>query len=348
MAVSRNLSSHEAGTEHQGGPGSPNDEITAARIALGRALTGRASEVGRVCSERLREILRLGPGEVLPYVGTDRTSELATRIIGRYLETGESVRPDEVTELASLGSLAVRVTSTTTLVKVFLSWRDETLLELRDLAGTLGTPLPLLQGAEEVVRASCDASLVRMTKRFDNDRSVLEAMLADEHSRLVHETRHDQLTGLVNRGAFLEIVRQASELHPTSEPIALMFIDLDFFKEINDTHGHGFGDLVLQAVAKRLHELLRPNDIAGRLGGDEFVVLCNGVRGGPTAALVVAQRLCDGLARPLEVDGSSISCPASIGLVCSAGSVDPETLLSKADAALYTAKRNGRARVALG
>ena len=324
------------------------DEAAHARIELGRELAARAEAVGDTCNERLRTILKLGPDDELPEVNAAATSTLATTILARYLEFGASASPEEALALARPGSLALGLTSMTTLVKLFLTWRDVTLLILRDLAQELGTPTPVLRLAEEVTRASSDASLVRMTKRYEERRMELEMLLTEEHGRLLHEAMHDQLTGLVNRGAFLEMVTAASAALAPDESVAVMFLDLDGFKEVNDTHGHVFGDQFLQAVAERLNELLRPHDTAGRIGGDEFVVLCRQLRGGPDVALAIAQRLCDGLGLPFVVDGETVVCPASIGLVCSAGPVDAAELLSDADSALYAAKRAGKARVALG
>jgi diguanylate cyclase (GGDEF)-like protein len=318
------------------------------RVALGRALAARATEVGLGVNERLRSILKLGPTDPLPQVNASETSSLATSILARYLESGAPASPDESQVLARPGELALYETSMTTLLKLYLAWRDVTLLTLRDIAAELATPPAVLNLAEEVTRASCDASLVRMTRRFEDRRLELEKLLAEEHKSLQHEVSHDSLTGLVNRGAFLALVRHASVNHSRHESIALMFIDLDGFKATNDTHGHDFGDLLLQAVARRLNEVLRPNDTAGRIGGDEFVVLCRDVRRGKAAAFGLAQRLCDSLGMPFEVAGTTVNCPASVGVVCANGPVDAEALLAKADAALYSAKRAGKARVVLG
>lgn len=318
----------------------------AARAALGHALEGRASEVGRVCNERLRKILGLQPDDPLPEVNAASTSELATSILGRYMADGRAADPEEVQTLARPGQLALHETTTTTLVKLFLAWRDTTIGELRKLAKELQTPEKVLRSSEELVRASCDASLVRMMKRFDEGNRLLERMLADERRQLLHQAAHDQLTGLLNRRAFLDLVNEASGSLGPDESIALMYLDLDGFKVVNDTFGHAFGDRALCAVAERLNTLLRPGDIAGRLGGDEFVVLCRGLRGGVEAAHAVAVRLCDGLSEPVVLDGVEVACPTSLGLACSSDQVDADGLLERADSALYIAKRSGKARIA--
>jgi diguanylate cyclase (GGDEF)-like protein len=324
------------------------DRALTERAALGRALAGRAEQVGDAVNEQLRGILGLGAADPLPELNASLTSTLATRIIARYLQSGRSATRDEEQVLARPGTLALHDTSMTTIVKLFLAWRDITVLTLRDLADELGTGPEVLRLAEEVTRASADASLVRMTKRFEERRMDLERMLEDERGRLVHEASHDQLTGLLNRRAFLEMVEQASEQLGPGEMVAIMFIDLDGFKAINDTHGHVVGDEFLKAFAGRLSTLLRPEDTAGRIGGDEFVVLCGRLRGGERAAKGIAHRVCTGLADSLEVAGATFCVSASIGVACASGPIDAPALLSRADSALYSAKRSGKGCVAVG
>jgi diguanylate cyclase (GGDEF)-like protein len=119
---------------------------------------------------------------------------------------------------------------------------------------------------------------------------------------------------------------------------AVLFIDLDRFKDINDSMGHGAGDTVLIDVANRIRQVLRGSDTAARLGGDEFVIVCEGLAS-PEEATVVAERV--GRALAIDVDGGRIQVTASIGI--STGNVDgdPDRLLAEADAAMYLAKDNG-------
>jgi diguanylate cyclase (GGDEF)-like protein/PAS domain S-box-containing protein len=159
-----------------------------------------------------------------------------------------------------------------------------------------------------------------------------------------HRAMHDPLTGLPNRrrlnSALYDAFARACRTHLT---LAVLFIDLDGFKEINDTHGHAAGDEVLKATAQRLIAVLRNRDTVGRLGGDEFVVILEEA-GNVGAVEAVARRVCDGLAEPVDIGETHVSVLASIGV---AVAVDPEageqvsaeSLLEAADQAMYVAKR---------
>ncbi|MBB3082772.1 putative bifunctional diguanylate cyclase/phosphodiesterase [Geodermatophilus sabuli] len=153
---------------------------------------------------------------------------------------------------------------------------------------------------------------------------------------------HDALTGLPNRTLLRQRGDAALEaLAPGTAPAALMLIDLDRFKEINDTLGHAYGDLVLQAVATRLRETLRSTDTVARLGGDEFAILLPSVDG-PEAALDLAARALAAMEAPIDADGVSLDVDASIGIALSGvHGTDVQTLLQSADIAMYSAKDRG-------
>jgi diguanylate cyclase (GGDEF)-like protein len=125
--------------------------------------------------------------------------------------------------------------------------------------------------------------------------------------------------------------------------IAVIFIDVDEFKQINDQYGHPTGDLVLAEMGRRIREAVRSGDIAARVGGDEFAVL---LRGLPNVddARVVAQRLAEALSRPVMVDSTPIGSKASIGLSYTEGEARVDALVRQADTALYTAKDQGKGR----
>ena len=160
--------------------------------------------------------------------------------------------------------------------------------------------------------------------------------------RLAHVARHDALTGLPNRLFFLEHMQASLARARRGGRLALLCLDLDRFKPVNDTLGHAAGDALLKAVAERLRQSCREPDLAVRLGGDEFVVVQE------NANLLVetttlAQRLVDVLAQPFEIDGHSILIGASIGIaVTTDGSEEIDALLNHADLALYRAKDEGR------
>ncbi|MDX6571974.1 MAG: hypothetical protein QOC86_1130 [Gaiellales bacterium] len=163
--------------------------------------------------------------------------------------------------------------------------------------------------------------------------------------RLAHEARHDPLTGLANRSLFS--LRVEAALARDDNAPAVMFLDLDDFKNVNDTLGHAVGDALLVTVAERLRASLREDDLAARLGGDEFAVL---LEHAPTAveAERAADRVLAALLTPLRVDGRAVPVRASIGVaLASDGTQTADELLRKADLAMYAAKSAGRSRSAI-
>jgi diguanylate cyclase (GGDEF)-like protein len=176
-----------------------------------------------------------------------------------------------------------------------------------------------------------------------------KAHLAHEKVRLEHVASTDTLTGLTNRRAFAETLeRELAQGSAAGTAIALLYIDLDGFKAINDTLGHAAGDDLLVHVADRLRGCIRDGDVAARLGGDEFALVLPQL---PPAAAEhvsarVGERVLSLVREPIHVDGSAVRVGASIGLaIAQSGTIDPETLLADADAAMYEAKRRGRNRI---
>ncbi len=161
--------------------------------------------------------------------------------------------------------------------------------------------------------------------------------------RLRYEAAHDGMTGLLNRVSFTERIADALADDDTGRQAAVLFIDLDHFKIINDSLGHAAGDDLLVTVSQRLRHALRPGDVLARFGGDEFVVLCTKLAG-TRAAGVVAQRLLTAVAEPILVGTDEVFVTASIGIAVASGDDTAETLLRHADAAMYQAKHDGRAR----
>jgi len=163
-------------------------------------------------------------------------------------------------------------------------------------------------------------------------------------SRLEHLALHDTLTGLPNRALLVEQLRHAlAALERSGERIALLFLDLDRFKNVNDSLGHPIGDQLLGQVARRLRGAVRPGDVVGRLGGDEFVILCQELDD-PGTAGTVADRVADALRAPFSLGGHQVAMTASIGIALAAAGDDAADLLRDADAAMYRAKARGRDR----
>nr|WP_246312650.1 diguanylate cyclase [Aquabacterium terrae] len=159
-----------------------------------------------------------------------------------------------------------------------------------------------------------------------------------EQVRLLNLAERDPLTGLLNRAGFDE--RMAGMLSLRSRPpVALLFIDLDRFKPVNDQYGHPVGDQLLQRVADRLQNLVRPSDAVARLGGDEFAIVLSGMRERPHA-LAVAEKVLAAVCRPFELGAVTVEIGASVGVAW--GRDDAAEICKRADAALYEAKRAGR------
>ena len=162
------------------------------------------------------------------------------------------------------------------------------------------------------------------------------------NERLTDLTLHDPLTGLANRVLFSDRLAHAVERSRRSkERVAVLFIDFDRFKRVNDTLGHAAGDELLRQAGERMRRAVRPADTIARLGGDEFTVLCEDL-GAVNDAGWVADRLSDTLERPFDLFGSETSIGVSIGIAVADRHDSAETVLAKADAAMYRTKNDRR------
>ncbi|MEO1037383.1 MAG: EAL domain-containing protein [Pseudomonadota bacterium] len=180
----------------------------------------------------------------------------------------------------------------------------------------------------------------------------IEASMIDVTERkraqdeLTYLAKFDRLTGLANRYLFKETLRrELARVSRHERRLALMIIDLDRFKEVNDTLGHDAGDALLKAVGNRLRRCTRQTDIVARLGGDEFALLVDFTDSGPDAVALVAGKIIDSLGQPYRVNGHDVQTSPSIGIALSPeAGVQSDALLKAADIAMYRAKAEGRAR----
>jgi len=164
---------------------------------------------------------------------------------------------------------------------------------------------------------------------------------ADE-ARILFLAQHDALTGLANRNTFHASIEKALLAARRGDGFAVLYLDLDRFKSVNDTYGHPVGDSLLRAVTERLLAQLRNVDMLARLGGDEFAILLHRVSA-PEEATIVARRIVESVQRPFEVEGRQLNVGVSIGVALACGAAaDSVQIMKDADVALYRAKREGR------
>jgi diguanylate cyclase (GGDEF)-like protein/PAS domain S-box-containing protein len=165
----------------------------------------------------------------------------------------------------------------------------------------------------------------------------------EAQQRIMWLARHDSLTGLANRSVFVDEIEQAlARYRRSGERFAVFYLDIDHFKEVNDTLGHPAGDLLLKQVSGRLRSTIRDIDTVARFGGDEFAILATDLTR-PTDAGILASKLVEAMARPFAIEGTQLHTGASIGIAsCDHDHGDAEALLAHADAALYRAKSEER------
>jgi diguanylate cyclase (GGDEF)-like protein len=211
--------------------------------------------------------------------------------------------------------------------------------------------------AEQAERARAEAERQRAElaerhieeqQRYINELERVSRELEESREHFRHTAFHDALTNLPNRALLTDRLHMALEHARRREHLfAVLFLDLDRFKNINDSLGHAAGDCLLVETARRLEQCSRPTDTVARLGGDEFAVLLDGLET-ECDAVRVAERVLESLARPFNLGGHEVYTAASIGITLSThGYVDPENVLRDADTAMYRAKEKGKARYEL-
>ena len=195
----------------------------------------------------------------------------------------------------------------------------------------------MLAGAQDYLcKGEVDSRSLRRAVRY-----AIERIRAED--RLAHIAHHDQLTQLANRTLLLERLNQAiSRGRRAKSPVAVLFLDLDRFKAINDSLGHHVGERLRTEVARRLAGAVRDADTVARLGGDEFAIVLEELAT-PDNVTLLAQRLLNSFATPFSLDGIEISTSTSIGIVLHPhNGDDTDQMLKAADSAVYRAKETGR------
>jgi diguanylate cyclase (GGDEF)-like protein len=194
---------------------------------------------------------------------------------------------------------------------------------------------------------------VSLAPTYVNERPLYIVIARDatvrklHEDQLTHQATHDALTGLANRQLFDELlVRAAYRTDRSHVGSAVLFVDLDGFKDVNDIFGHQAGDRVLAETARRLEAAVRPGDVVSRLGGDEFAVLCENLAHGQDAQKI-AERIVEALRRPIPVASGVAQISASVGVAVAVTGEGAASVLSRADQAMYDAKRAGKAGFAI-
>jgi len=202
----------------------------------------------------------------------------------------------------------------------------------------------LQQGAQDyLIKGQIETRGLLRALRYAIERKTMESAALAMARQMAHSAEHDFLTGLPNRMLLNDRVGQAIALATRyTKKVAVLFLDLDGFKHINDSLGHPIGDKLLQSVAKRLVDCIRGSDSVSRQGGDEFVLLLLELERAEDAA-VTARRMLEAVAQPHTIDQHDLQVTASIGLsIYPDDGLDAETLIKNADTAMYQAKENGR------
>ncbi len=310
---------------------------------LGEALGTRCDEV------RVRVVARSGASDgVAPFVrdSFERICTVSTIAVARWMSGGDPKDGLGVGQEAwqIFGQLAAqRAAPLHDVTKRCLYWRDSADAVLRDIAREIDAGGDALRRARAMLQTTLDVTLVKMCEVFESERERTDEELARREEELSFMATHDPLTSLPNRTLIMDrgqqmIVRARRQQHP----VAALSIDVDNFKSINDSLGHGAGDEVLQGVARRLDGVLRGSDGLARVGGDEFVVIADGVSlaAGPE---LIAERLLDALKAPFTIGDAQVTVSASVGLATGARA-SVEELLRDADIAMYRAKWDGKDR----
>ena len=289
-----------------------------------------------------RRTFRAG-GFARPWISHDSGVLVRSGIVSRALENGGVMALDDALDIASDEAMrsAAEAMQVRSLAVATLSKKD-------------GTVLGTLLAMGDTPRRWGDDDL-RMLADLADSASIelqLRHALAEREMRerqLRHDSLHDALTGLPNRALFMKRLTDASlrARRDGDGLFAVLFLDLDDFKLVNDSMGHHVGDEVLVTVARRLEECVRGGDIVARLGGDEFAILLERVVDARDTALV-AERVQQALTAPMTIGGYEWVTTASIGVVLSSSASErPEYLLRSADMAMYRAKHQGRAHFEL-
>jgi diguanylate cyclase (GGDEF)-like protein len=339
---------------------------TSERVALGYALEDRTDDIVRWCQLEFAKHSGATLDEVTAPESGWGTTTLAVQSIANWLKSGVSANYIDRAQIASLGKAAARRRKVPTssavisepvaepgpdsaplpdsplqlsvalITRLNLWWSEATRTILAEEAARLNISDATLNEACDMVVKSCHSSLVRMAKQFDAEFKTL-------YDRLSSLALHDSLTGLVNRATLFEwLDRAIARLARHPGGLAVAFMDVDNFKEVNDAYGHACGDEVLVELSSRLVAQMRAEDVVARIGGDEFVAVFGDLSDPLAAAPRMAERLQRIIAEPVTVNGKDLFMTLSIGIAVVQGpECHSDEVLAQADAAMYSFKKTG-------
>jgi diguanylate cyclase (GGDEF)-like protein len=331
-------------------PSAPPEHSTEELRLLGETLLARSDDVLTETVART-----IDSGEVVDAQVQERFERIcrgSTTAVARWIAgEGIEVTNESAQETSQIfGELAARrAASLNEVTRRSLWWRNVMASVLREIAAQLDISAQALAEALNMLQLSVEFSLLRMCECFEAERRRADEELTRREEELAFLATHDPLTGLPNRTLILDRVEQMLARSARSQtPVAALFIDLDNFKSINDTLGHGVGDELLCAVAARLEGVVRHVDALGRLGGDEFVVIAEELTldAGPE---LVAERILEALKHPFKLgadEATRLTVTASVG-IAAGQRASAEELLRDADIAMYRAKWDGKNRYAV-
>jgi diguanylate cyclase (GGDEF)-like protein len=343
------------------------------QLAVAATALVHSEESSRLQAQQQSAVARFGQ-HALEGADIDELAREATRIVTDVLEVDYGVimkllpRAEELLLVAAVGLREELIGQTrvpadyrsqsgyaldTGSATVVNDWSTETRFQqsvLQREQGISSAAIVLIKSKEEPygVLGAGSRELHRFNQADVNFMQAIANVLANAVERrrteeqTQHEALHDALTGLPNRSLFLDRLQHALSVSARRDaPIAVLFLDLDQFKLVNDSLGHAAGDELLAAVAPRIEQALRPGDTVARFGGDEFAVLAEDIRN-VHGATRIAERIAEALTRPFILREREHFVSASIGISLGTGAEDPEALIRDADSALYRAKDHGR------
>lgn len=296
------------------------------------------SELAQTDPPRARTVALLVEGTHLDNI----EYSLADTPCGAVLENGRLVVPEDVARCFPRDTLLTRLNLESYAATTLVNAAGEVIGWFAVMSRNPIDNVPSVEATLDffATRIAAELQWMRRHRELDAERKQLREQI----ERVRIDAMHDQLTGLPNRALFLE--RLSDALVRRGSGVAVLFLDLDRFKVINDSLGHLAGDALLVDVAQRIRRCVRPGDVPARLGGDEFTILLDGVSG-PVVAESVARRIEAELEKAFNIDGQDVYTSASIGIAVASHGTSADQILRDADTAMYRAKESGKARYRL-